>query len=80
MTTTVPPAGVTEASSSKAVLPDPGDDPLAPFPQLGRPVVECQPSTFPNGTATKWGGPEGMRYEHLYGEQGWCTADAPVQK
>ncbi len=60
-----------------AVLPDPMADPLAPFPQAGRPMMECQPKTFPNGSETHWGGPEGMLYDDLYGEQGWCTSDNP---
>ena len=59
------------------MLNDPKADPLAPFPKMGRPLVECQASTFPNGTATTWGGPDGMTYEAMYGEQGWCVADEP---
>ncbi|KXZ50759.1 hypothetical protein GPECTOR_15g444 [Gonium pectorale] len=51
-----------------------GSPPGTPPVRRGRPLYWCQPSTDEHGTKVMWGA---VKYEDLFGPQGWCNADIP---
>ncbi|PNH08225.1 hypothetical protein TSOC_005205 [Tetrabaena socialis] len=51
-----------------------GSPPGSPPLQRGRPMYWCQPSSDKEGNKVMWGA---VKYEDLYGDNGWCNADVP---
>ncbi|PNH01148.1 putative glucuronoxylan glucuronosyltransferase F8H, partial [Tetrabaena socialis] len=51
-----------------------GSPPGTPPLQRGRPMYWCQPSSDKEGHKVMWGA---VKYEDLYGDNGWCNADVP---
>ncbi|GIL48810.1 hypothetical protein Vafri_5227 [Volvox africanus] len=51
-----------------------GAPPGTPPVRAGRPLYWCQPSTDESGNKVMWGA---VKYEDLFGREGWCNADVP---